>query len=169
MKWANFIHIYQPPAQKEIWIRRITKESYRKLFSGFLTLPKVRLTLNINSILCELLERWGGEDVIDDIRELIKQGKLELTGSAKYHAFLPLLPEEEMERQIRLNEEGLDRYFGGLWEKKGFFSPEMAYSKKVAEVANRMGYKWIIIDELSFPAGQKYLPDRIYQIGGIEP
>jgi len=92
--WANFIHIYQPPTQKEIWVRRITKESYRKLFSGFLSIPKCRLTLNINSVLCELLEKWGGEDVIKNIRELLKQNKLELTGSAKYHAFLPFMPEE---------------------------------------------------------------------------
>lgn len=168
MYWANFLHIYQPPTQKEIWVERITKESYRKLFSGFLNIPKCRLTLNINSVLCELLEKWGGEDVIRDIRELLKRGKLELTGSAKYHAFLPLMPEEEIKRQIRLDEEGLNKYFDGYWQKKGFFSPEMAYSDKVAKVAKEMGYKWIIIDEMGFPKDQKYIPDRIYQIQGID-
>ena len=49
--------------------------------------------------------------MIKDIRELLKQGKLELTGSAKYHAFLPFMPEEEIKRQIKLDEEGLDKYF----------------------------------------------------------
>src|SRR3989344_631278 len=164
MYWANFIHIYQPPTQKEIWVRRITKESYRKLFSGFLNIPNCRLTLNINSVLCELLEKWGGEDVLEDIKELLKKGRLELTGSAKYHAFLPLMPEEEIRRQIKLNEEGLDKYFGDYWEKNGFFSPEMGYSDKVAKVAMEMGYKWIIIDEMGFEAGKKYIPDRIYQV-----
>jgi len=168
MYWANFLHIYQPPTQKEIWVRRVTKESYQKIFSGLLKIPNCRLTLNINSILCELLEKWGGEDVIRDIRELLKQGKLELTGSAKYHAFLPLLPEEEIKRQILLNEEGLNKYFDGYWKKNGFFSPEMAYSDKVARVAKEMGYKWIIIDEMGFPAGKKYIPDRIYEINGLE-
>lgn len=175
MYWANFLHIYQPPTQKEIWVRRITKESYRKLFSGFLNIPNCRLTLNINSVLCELLEKWGGEDVIRDIKELVKRGNIELTGSAKYHAFLPLMPEEEIERQIRLNEEGLDKYFGKYWKKNGFFSPEMAYSDKVAQIAKKMGYKWIVIDEMSFPASsaggpfeKKYQPDRIYEIDGLD-
>lgn len=185
MYWANFLHIYQPPTQKEIWVRRITKESYRKLFSGFLNIPNCRLTLNINSVLCELLEKWGGEDVIRDIKGLVKRGNIELTGSAKYHAFLPLIPEEEIERQIRLNEEGLDRYFGGYWKKKGFFSPEMAYSDKVAQTVKKMGYKWMVIDEMSFPASparfagalarragrpseKKYQPDRIYEIDGLD-
>lgn len=164
MYWANFLHIYQPPTQKEIWVRRITKESYRKLFSGFLRIPKCRLTLNINGVLCELLERWGGEDIIRDIKELLKEGKLELTGSAKYHAFLPLIPEEEIRRQILLNEQSLDKYFGQYWKKNGFFSPEMAYSDKVAKVAKDMGYKWIIVDEMGFPPEHKYKPDKIYLI-----
>lgn len=168
MYWANFLHIYQPPTQKEIWVRRITKESYRKIFAGLLKIPKCRVTLNINSVLCELLEKWGGEDVIRDIRELLKQGKLELTGSAKYHAFLPLMPEEEIRRQIKLNEEGLSKYFDGYWQKNGFFSPEMGYSDKVARVAKEMGYKWIIIDEVGFPSGVKYEPDKIYQIKGLD-
>lgn len=164
MYWANFLHIYQPPTQKEIWVRRITKESYQKLFSGFLKIPKCRLTLNINSVLCELLEKWGGEGVLRDIKELLKQGKLELTGSAKFHPFLPLMPEEEIERQILLNEEGLTKYFGEYWKRKGFFSPEMAYSDKVAKVAKKVGYEWIIIDEMGFPEGHKYRSDKVYQI-----
>ena len=167
MYWANFIHIYQPPTQKEIWVKRITKESYRKLFSGFLSIPKCRLTLNINSVLCELLEKWGGEDVIKNIRELLKQNKLELTGSAKYHAFLPFMPEEEIKRQIILNEEGLNKYFGDYWKKKGFFSPEMAYSQKVAKVAKEMGYDWIIIDEIAFPKNQSRKFDKIYKIKSV--
>ena len=168
MYWANFLHIYQPPTQKEIWVRRITKESYRKIFSGLLEIPKCRLTLNINSVLCELLEKWDGKDVIKDIRELLKRGNLELTGSAKYHAFLPLMPEEEIRRQIRLDEEGLNKYFDGYWQRNGFFSPEMAYSDKVAKVAKEMGYKWIIIDEMGFPQGKKYMSNKIYQIKNID-
>src|SRR3989344_8240449 len=102
MYWANFLHIYQPPTQKEIWVRRITQESYRKIFSGLLKIKRARLTLNINGILCELLKKYGGTDVIDNIRQLLASGNIELTGSAQYHAFLPLLPKSEIKRQILL-------------------------------------------------------------------
>ena len=161
------MHIYQPPTQKEIWVRRITDESYRKLIKGLIEIPRAKLTLNINGILCELLERWGGKDILHGIKQLLKNGNLELTGSAKYHAFLPFLPESEVERQIKLNEESLDKYFGDLWRqagKKGFFSPEMAYSKKVARVAKKLGYQWIIIDELAFPVGEKQSSRTVYTI-----
>ena len=172
MYWANFLHIYQPPTQKEIWVKRITDECYRKLFSGILKIKNARLTLNINGILCELLDKYGGGDVLENIKKLLQNGSLELTGSAKFHAFLPLLPESEIERQILLNETILNKYFGNLWRshngQQGFFSPEMAYSYKVAAVAARLGYKWIVIDELGFPSGKKYSPDTLYKIKGLE-
>lgn len=168
MYWANFLHFYQPPTQKEIWVKRITAESYRKVFSGLLGIKRARLTININGILCELLDKWGGKDVLENIKKLLNAGNIELTGSAKYHAFLPLLPESEIERQILLNEEVLTKYFGSGWKKGGFFTPEMAYSKKVAQIAARLGYKWIIMDELGFPPDNKYSPDTIYKINGVE-
>ncbi|OGY62440.1 MAG: hypothetical protein A2745_03130 [Candidatus Harrisonbacteria bacterium RIFCSPHIGHO2_01_FULL_44_13] len=168
MLWANFLHIYQPPTQKEIWVRRITAESYRKIFSGLLNIKRARLTLNINGILCELLDKFGGKDVLENIKRLLENGNLELTGSAKYHAFLPFLPESEIERQILLNEEVLNKYFGNDWKKGGFFSPEMAYSSKVVKVAAKLGYKWIIMDELGFPAGKKLSPNLIYKIKNID-
>lgn len=167
MIWANFLHIYQPPTQKEIWVKRITDESYRKIFRGLLQINRGKLTLNINGILCELLEKYGGQDVLEDIKELLRRGNLELTGSAKYHAFLPLLPEDEIERQIVLNEETLKKYFGGDWKKGGFFSPEMAYSEKVARVASKLGYKWIIIDELGFPPGGTPSREKTYKIKNL--
>lgn len=169
MFWANFLHIYQPPTQKELWVNRITNESYRKIFSGLLKIKSARLTLNINGILCELLNKHGGSDVLTDINKLLKSGNLELTGSAMYHPFLPLLPESEIERQILLNEETLNKYFNLLpVDQRGFFAPEMAYSYKVAEIAKRLGYKWIIVDELAFPGGKKSSPDTLYKIKGLE-
>lgn len=168
MFWANFIHIYQPPTQKEVWIKRITEECYRKIFSGLLEIPRSRLSLNINGVLCELLEKHGGQDVLENIKKLVDQGNIELTGSAKFHAFLPLMPEEEIERQISLNEETLNHYFGSSWKKGGFFSPEMAYSKKVAQVIKKMGYKWTIVDELGFPFQRGPADNVIYKIKDLE-
>jgi len=169
MYWANFIHAYQPPFQKEKIVRRVIEESYRKVFSGLLKLKRAKLTLNINGVLCDFLAAYGGQDVLETIKKLLESGQLEITGSSKYHAFLPFLPESEIERQIILNERSLDKHFGELWRKNGkngFFPTEMAYSRKVAEVAKRLGYKWLIIDELGFP-GNHPSADRVYTIKGL--
>ncbi len=176
MYWANFLHIYQPPTQKPIWVKRIADESYRKIITELKRAPQVKITLNINGILCELLEKNHCRDVIADIKFLAKRGQIELTGSAKYHAFLPKLPESEIIRQINLNEETLKKYFGSVWRRMGFFPPEMAYSKKIAEVTKKLGYQYILVDELAFPGVQakkayqtnQIKTDRIYEVNGLK-
>jgi len=168
MYWANFLHIYQPPTQKPYWINRITEESYRKIFRLLIENQNAKITMNISGVLLELFEQYNHRDILEMIKKLLSSGQLELTGSAKYHPLLPFLPEDEIIRQVKLNEETLCRYFGRDFKPQGFFPPEMGFSVDLAKTISKLGYKWIIADELSFPrrqAQQKY--DRIYQISGI--
>ncbi len=150
MYWANFLHIYQPPTQKEYWVKKIANESYRKLIKGFLADPTAKATININAVLTELFDQYGCRDVIDGLKRLAEQGQVELTASAKYHPFLPLMPQDEIKRQIELNSVTNKKYFGKVYQPQGFFPPEMAYNRKVGEVVARLGYRWLILDELAF-------------------
>lgn len=172
MKWAHFLHIYQPADQHPGILEKIVNESYRPILKGLMKVPEARVTLNINGTLVEKLFEHGYRDVIDSIKVLVDLGRIELTGSAKYHAFLPLLPEHEVERQIKLNEETMAKYFGDAFVKKGFFSPEMGYSPKVAKVVEKLGYQWMIIDEVSICEPGTTLEDKvmnkIYKIEGTE-
>lgn len=149
MIWANFLHFYQPPTQKKYWIDKITTESYRPLIQGLLRHPAAKVTLNINGVLDNLLDQHGHRDVLDGIRQLMERGQLELTGSAMYHPLLPMLPDDEIIRQIELNTATHRKYFGNNFNPRGFFPPEMAFSKHVAEVVAKLGYEWVIADELS--------------------
>src|SRR3989338_5490743 len=124
MFWANFLHFYQPPTQKEFWIHKITAEAYRPILKGLLANPRNKVTLNVSGILLEHFERYQELDIIEMLRELLIRGQVELTGSAKYHPLLPFLPESEVIRQIKLNEEVLHKYFGEAWKLSGFFPPE---------------------------------------------
>lgn len=164
--WANFLHIYQPPTQSAKILRKVTEESYRKIISGLVKSPRAKLTLNMNGCLTELLAEYGFDDILQSIRQLLTAGQLELTDSAMYHAFLPALPESEIIRQIKLNQETNRRYFGEIYKPRGFFLPEMAYTRKVAEIVSSLGYEWIIIDEAGFP-GESPSWDRCYRIKGL--
>ena len=94
MVWACFLHFYQPPTQKKQWIDRITVESYRRLVEGLLNHPRAKVTFNINAVLLEFWDKYGHQDVLDGLRNLLKRGQIELTGSAKYHPLLPMIPRE---------------------------------------------------------------------------
>lgn len=169
MVWASFLHFYQPPTQKPFWVKKVAAESYRPLVAGLLRHPNARVTININGVLDELLEANGQVDVLDGLRELLRRGQIELTSSAKFHPLLPMMPDHEIERQVKLNDETHRRYFGDLYKPRGFFPPEMAFSKHVAEVVARMGYQWIIVDELSFKRQHDAVDyQTIYEISGIK-
>lgn len=167
MYWVNFLHFYQPPTQKKYWVDRVTDEAYRRILNELKKAPEAKVTFNINAVLVEFWDKFGHQDVIDGFRELLERGQIELTESAKYHPLLPRLPRDEIVRQIELSRETNRKYFGDLYQPKGFFPPEMAYDRKVAEVVAEMGYGWIIAEELSFaPKFNAVDYQKIYEVMG---
>lgn len=169
MKWINFLHIYQPINQTKEILTAVSNQSYRRLFSGFRKIHKMKLTLNINAALSEILLQNGFKDIIEDIKALAKEGKLEFTESAKYHAFLPMLDKKEIERQIVINNESNKKIFGDVYRPRCFFPPEMAYAEKVARAVQKLGYPMIMLDEISFNGKAEAAPyDKIFKIKGLD-
>ncbi|MBU2635160.1 hypothetical protein KJ841_01635 [Patescibacteria group bacterium] len=148
--WANLLHLYQPPDQKKHIIRKVVKESYRPLLKTLKKNPKVKITLNIPACLTQILAKNKEfSNIIKDIKKLSAAGQIEFTGSAAFHAFLPLIHTGEIRRQIQLNERINKEIFGNLYQPKGFFPPEMGYNEKMAKVVKRMGYQWLVLDEIA--------------------
>ncbi len=141
--------MYQPAEQQPDILEAIVVQCYRPLLEGLKARPHVRLTLNINGALLDLFNKYGYKDLIKDLRELCENDQIEFTSSTKYHALLPFLTEEELTRQITLNNETLKKYLGPSLELKGFFAPEMAYSEDCASVIEKLGFQWMILDEIS--------------------
>ena len=169
MFWVNFLHIYQPSDQSNEVLERVVNESYRPLIKGFLNIPKMKINLNINAALTELLVKKGYKDVIDGIRKLAESKRLEFTESAKYHALLPFLKEEEIIRQIKKNHKTNKQYFGESYKPLCFFPPEMAYSQKVGRIISKLGYQMILLDEITYRSELKTLPkNRLLTIKGTK-
>ena len=167
MKWANFLHFYQPAEQQPDILEAIVVASYRPILKGLKKHKKVRLTLNINGVLLELFDKHKYYDLIDILRKLGKEGQIEFTSSAKYHAFLPFLEEKEIIRQIKINDETNRFFLGKAYNPKGFFPPEMAYKEKLAKIVEDLGFEWIILDEIAYNGKVEQVDyKKIYQIKG---
>jgi len=167
MLWLNFLHFYQPANLESYDIKKALDKSYWRLIRLLEENPKLKFTLNISGCLLERLEIEKETNFHLRVKELIRKGKIELTGSAAYHGFLPLLPESEVIKQIKTNEKFLRKYFGSKFKPSGFFLPEMAYSESVAKIIKKLGYSWIILDEIAYSGGGKKRPDfnKIYLDG----
>lgn len=150
MKWANFLHIYQPADQQPDILEAIVSQSYRPIISHLVNTDNVKLTMNITGALLELLDKHGYKDIIDMLRKLGEDGKVEYTGSAKYHSFLPLVSDDDIERQIKINNETNSFYLGKGYKPRGFFPPEMGYSRNIVPIVESLGFEWILLDEIAF-------------------
>lgn len=167
--WVNFLHIYQPPWQEEGIVHQTARESYEYLFDLLAKYSSFTFTLNISGSLLEQLNNLEPAILIK-LQKAVKDKRLELTASAFYHPILPLLPEQEIIRQIKLNQEILFKYF--KVKPVGFYLPEMAYSLSVAKIIKKLGFDWIILDPIS--TSQKTTPQSgikknniLYQIKNL--
>lgn len=149
MLWINFLHFYQPVNTDAHIIKEATEMSYNRVIKALEENPNIKFTININGSLILRWEELGYTNLIKRINKLIKREQIDLTGTACYHPLLPLIPEKEVAQQIKENEKLLKKHFGDYFRARGFFLPEMAYSKSVAKIIKRSGYEWIILDEIA--------------------
>jgi predicted glycosyl hydrolase (DUF1957 family) len=147
--FAFLFHIYQPPVQTPPVIKQIANESYRPIIDALMDHPIAKITLNINGTLTEQLHDYGYDDLIGLITTLASRGQIEFTGSGKFHPLLPLIPEPEIKRQIRLNNETNRYFFGKLYKPRGFFPPEMAVSEEVFKTVKKAKFDWITISGIA--------------------
>lgn len=161
--WVNFLHIYQPPWQQRGIIEQVSSESYEYLLTLWEKYPNFKTTLNITG---NLVEQWQEirPDLLKRLQSLVKKNQIELVGSSKYHAILPLLSDKEVKRQIKLNQQTLGQYFDSK-KITGFYLPEMAYSDKVAKIIKNTGFKYLILDEIH--SSQKIDNNILYKIKKI--
>jgi hypothetical protein len=150
MIWANLLHFYQPHGQKREIIDAIVAQCYRPVGAGILAHPRARLTINFTGGLLEQLVQYGHDDVLELYRGAARRGQVEFVGSGMYHAILPLLPDGEAERQVRVNNETCRRILGEVYQPKGLFLPEMAWNPKLAPMLERLGFEWVLLDELAY-------------------
>ncbi len=146
------LHLYQPPNQDSEILEKITKESYLPVIELALSHPKAFFTVDLAKSAIELLKKQNsGKDFLKKVVAAEKLQKIFLANIAAYHPILPLIPDEEIKRQILLNEKSYKKLFGEFFQKPdGLFPPEMAYSQKIVPVLQKLGYRWTIAGDTPF-------------------
>ncbi len=160
--WAPFLHFYQPPTQQHAVLKKISNESYRPLFKMLAEHSNAKLTINMCAVLTEALSDHGASDILASIKHLAGKGQIEFVDSAAYHAILPLIPKEEMARQIELNNKINSKYFEDTYKVRGFFPPEMCYSSEVGHFLSTLGYEWVLLSGIA--CAQSWPLDEINEI-----
>lgn len=148
MYWANFLSMHLAETKSDDTVRRVADNAYRPLLAILRENPTARLTLNLSSSLARRLARLGGQDILDGLVERVQAGQVELTGSAANNTILNLLPPEQIRSLIEEHSAVLRELLGEAYQPRGFFPPDMAYSREVADTVRALGFHWILIDEM---------------------
>ena len=120
-----FLHLYQPPWQDIDVLKKINSECYEPLFNMMERHDNIKITINIQGCLLDMLEEVNLTNTISLIKDLYEKGKLEIVGSAKFHPILPMIPISEVSRQITLNETTLHDKLGcDKKDLRGFWPQE---------------------------------------------
>ena len=156
MFWINFLHFYQPPIISDDVIEDVFKSSYSSWVKFLNRYKKVKITANINGCLTERLSIAGHGKFLESLARIAERGQIEFVESAAFHPILPLLPEKEVIKQIQINNQINKSHFGKVYKPRGFYLPEMAYSLEVAKIIKKLGYKYIILDQIAFDGSLKH-------------
>jgi predicted glycosyl hydrolase (DUF1957 family) len=172
MKYVNFLfHLYQPPVQDAQTLAEEVEQSYgpltRQITRQIRAFPDLRFTMNINLSLVELLS-GPFSDILENIREAHDNGALELTATGAYHPIFPLIPLQEVERQIQLQEVGVRSLLSDAYNPEGIFPPEMAFEGRLVSLFKSLGYKWTVADDGNLKHyGIEVPKNTIYSFDGL--
>lgn len=147
--WYNFLHFYQPPIVADEVVHEVVKSSYQPWADFLLQHPECKVTINFTGCLTERLYNLGYEKLLKQFSELAKKGQIEFVATLAFHSIAPLIPEREVIKQIKINNEINKNRFGKVYKPVGFFLPEMAYSDRVGKIISNLGYKYLILDEIA--------------------
>ncbi len=125
-------------------IPNVVEQSYIPVLSLLLEIPDIAVVLNFTGVTLEILYNEYPE-VIDLLKEGIKKEKFELTGCGYSHPIFPLLPIEDINKQIEFNLEVLEKTLN--YVPKGFWLPELAYDPTLPKILKEHGFSYMFIDD----------------------
>ncbi len=146
------LHAYQPPypIQERFVLDRIVDNCYRPISSNLENHDSVKLVINMNASLTEMLLE-AAPDVIDSFTRSAEKGKVEFLESGAYHPIFPLISLEQAKIQIELNNKINSEAFGSSYNPKGVWPPELAVDMKSLTLFSEMGYSYAMVPENSIP------------------
>ncbi|MFA6005306.1 MAG: hypothetical protein WC775_02365 [Patescibacteria group bacterium] len=149
--WSITLHFYQPPTQSAEITQQVLESCYLPLLKMLLGKQGYGLTLNLSGSLLFQLRRLNANRFFEMVKQLVSEGKVELTTSALYHPLMTITPVDVLKRQIKKNSEMLEEIFE-VKSTVGFFPPELAVNKSSLEL---MPVKYVFVDESALTSSVK--------------
>jgi len=173
------IDLHQSPIQEESIFKQAASDLYIPLIRLIKSKRDMKITLSIPLSTLELLDKYGFESQIGEIKDLCMAERVDLVGSSAYGALLDDLPYDVIENQIILNEYALGYYLGArqgfegepsimIKDLQGFVPAHFYISSQILKSIEGLGYKWVLTSNCCLPEKYQKPEFCVYKIPGSE-
>src|SRR5262245_58178001 len=124
LRLALVLHNHQPIGNFDGVIEQAYQDSYLPFLEIFKRYPSLQIGLHTSGSLIEWLEAHHPE-YLDQVRDLVAAGRIEIVGGAFYEPILAVIPARDRVGQIRSYTQWLERRLGG--KVRGMWIPERVW------------------------------------------
>jgi len=159
MKKIHFLfgtHIHQPVGNFPEIFENAYLKAYAPFFKILLKHPLIKLNFHFSGILFEWIKEKH-PDFFAQLKELLKEGRVELLTGGYYEPILPSIPDSDKFGQIAKQTNFLKQEFGVT--PRGAWLAERVWEPHLAKILAESNIEYIILDDAHFlsvglPAGE---------------
>ena len=145
---------------------KVANKSYRPMNKLVLKLlnenPNFKVTYSLSGVFLEQALNWA-PDLIDDFREMVATGRVELLAETYYHSLAYFYNKDEFEAQVIKHTAFIQELFGVT--PTAFRGTELSYNNSVGQWAGEHGFKAVLAE-----GWEKNLdwrsPNYVYKVPG---
>ncbi|MFC1855316.1 alpha-amylase/4-alpha-glucanotransferase domain-containing protein [Thermodesulfobacteriota bacterium] len=147
VKFIFCVHNHQPVGNFD----HVLEHSFQQSYSPFLEVmkkhPSIKFVIHFSGILLNWLDQHK-KDYMDDIRELVRSGRVEIISSGIYEPVLASLPEIDRIGQVAKYNSTIKELTG--YAPKGAWLTERIYEPQLPKSLNKAGIDYVIVDDYHF-------------------
>lgn len=144
---ALVLHFHQPAGNFDHVFEKVTAQCYAPLLGMLAEFEGLRTHLHFNGILLDWFDRHR-PDLIAQIGDLVRDGRVELLTGGHQEPILSVLPEADAVGQIRALTEELHQRFGTV--PQGAWLTERVYEPRLPTPLARAGVRYVTLDDQIF-------------------
>ncbi|MFH1415166.1 MAG: alpha-amylase/4-alpha-glucanotransferase domain-containing protein [Elusimicrobiota bacterium] len=141
------LHFHQPVGNFTEILENAYRDAYLPVISTFSRFENIKLNLHISA---PLLEFFLSEhpDFLANIKELVKQGRIEMLGGGFYEPILISIPKRDIEGQISMMEDFLDKHLAA--KSRGIWLTERVWEPHIPSLLKDTHAEYLAVDDTHF-------------------
>ncbi|MBU1894612.1 MAG: DUF1925 domain-containing protein, partial [Candidatus Omnitrophica bacterium] len=144
---ALALHFHQPVGNFDSVIERACDNCYIPFLETVRKYPSIKMNFHFTGCLFEWVEQ-NRPEVIELVRKMVKKNQVEIISGGFYEPILPVIPEKDRIKQIKLLNDYIFKKFS--FKPQGAWIAERVWEPFLPSTLEDSGIKYVILDDTHF-------------------